>query len=120
MPVEIVFQELNNLPAGFVLDPERVKPWGTNHAVMMAKEVINEPFAVINADDYYGRESFKILADYLKTLEGKTNDYCMVGYRLCNTLSESGAVARGVCETNAEGCLTSVVERTDIEKSDGT
>ena len=119
VPVEIVFQELDNLPEGFTLDPERVKPWGTNHAVMMAKDVIKEPFAVINADDYYGRESFKILADYLMTLEGKENDYCMVGYRLCNTLSESGGVARGICETNEAGYLTSVVERTHIERING-
>lgn len=116
IPVEIVFQELDYLPEGFVLNPERVKPWGTNHAVMMAKDVIKEPFAVINADDFYGRESFKILADYLKSITGKQNDYCMVGYRLSNTLSESGAVARGICETNAEGFLTSVIERTHIER----
>ena len=77
----------------------------------MGKDVIKEPFAVINADDFYGRESFAILADYLKGLEGKKNEYCMVGYRVGNTLSESGSVARGVCETNAEKHLTSVVER---------
>ena len=119
IPVEVVFQELEYLPEGFVLNPERVKPWGTNHALMMAKEVINEPFAVINADDFYGRESFQILADYLTGLNGKENDYCMVGYRLSNTLSESGAVARGVCEKNADEFLTSVVERTHIERIDG-
>ena len=82
----------------------------------MGKDVIKEPFAVINADDFYGRESFAILADYLKGLEGKKNEYCMVGYRVGNTLSESGSVARGVCETNAEKHLTSVVERTQIER----
>ena len=119
IPVEVVFQELDNLPEGFTLNPERVKPWGTNHAVMMAKEVINEPFAVINADDFYGRESFQVLADYLKGLEGKENDYCMVGYRLANTLSESGSVARGICEKDADSFLTSVVERTCIERIDG-
>ena len=119
IPVEIVFQELDKLPEGFALNPERTKPWGTNHAVLMAKDVIKEPFAVINADDFYGRESFKVLADYLISLTGKSNDYCMIGYRLCNTLSESGAVARGVCETNAEEFLTSVVERTHIERIDG-
>ena len=85
----------------------------------MGKDVIKEPFAVINADDFYGRESFAILADYLKGLEGKKNEYCMVGYRVGNTLSESGSVARGVCETNAEKHLTSVVERTQIERRDG-
>ncbi len=114
IPVELVFQELDYLPEGFTLHPERVKPWGTNHAVLMGKDVINEPFAVINADDFYGKESYKILADYLKSLENKKNDYCMVGYRLGNTLSESGSVARGICETDADGYLTTVVERTYI------
>lgn len=119
IPVEIVFQELENLPEGFTLNPERVKPWGTNHAVLMGKDVIKEPFAVINADDFYGRESFQILADYLKTMTGKTNEYCMIGYRVGNTLSESGAVARGVSATDEEGYLTTVVERTHIERIDG-
>lgn len=119
IPVEVVFQELDYLPEGIVLNPERVKPWGTNHAVLMGKDVIKEPFAVINADDFYGKESYKILADYLTKLNGQMNDYCMVGYRLGNTLSESGAVARGVCETNEEGYLTGVVERTHIERVDG-
>jgi choline kinase len=114
IPVEIVFQELDNLPEGFELSPERVKPWGTNHAVMMGKEVIKEPFAVINADDFYGKESFRILAEYLTSLEGKQNDYCMIGYRIGNTLSESGSVARGICEKNENEFLTSVVERTYI------
>ncbi len=114
IPVEIVFQELDYLPEGVKLDPERVKPWGTNHAVLMGKDVIKEPFAVINADDFYGRESFKVLADYLSGLEGKTNDYCMIGYRIGNTLSESGSVARGVCEKDSNEYLTSVVERTHI------
>ena len=119
IPVEIVFQDLDNLPAGFTLDPAREKPWGTNHAVLMAKEVIREPFAVINADDFYGRESYAILADYLSKLNGQQNNYCMVGYRVGNTLSESGSVARGVCETNADGFLTGVVERTRVERIDG-
>ncbi len=114
IPVEIVFQELDYLPEGFRPDPERVKPWGTNHAVLMGKDVIKEPFAVINADDFYGRESFKILADYLSGLEGKQNDYCMIGYRIGNTLSESGSVARGICVKDGNECLTSVVERTYI------
>lgn len=119
LPVEVVYQELDNLPEGFKLDPERQKPWGTNHAVMMAKDVINEPFAVINADDFYGRESYEILAKQLIEMNGKENHYCMVGYRLNNTLSESGAVARGVCETDDKGYLKSVVERTHIERKDG-
>ena len=114
IPVELVFQELDNLPAGFGVPEGREKPWGTNHAVLMGKDVIREPFAVINADDYYGRESFKILADYLCSIEGTKGQYAMVGYRVSNTLSESGSVSRGVCETNAEGYLTRVTERTKI------
>lgn len=119
IPVEVVYQELHNLPQGFTVDPERVKPWGTNHAVMMGKDVIKEPFAVINADDFYGRESYEILAKQLMEMNGKENHYCMVGYRLSNTLSESGAVARGVCETDNDDYLKSVVERTHIERKDG-
>ena len=114
IPVELVFQDLDNLPAGFTVPEGREKPWGTNHAVLMGKDVIHEPFAVINADDYYGRESFQVLADYLKSIEGTEGKYAMVGYRVCNTLSESGSVARGVCETNEQGFLTKVTERTKI------
>jgi len=114
IPVELVFQELDKLPEGFQLNKERVKPWGTNHAVMMGKDVINEPFLVINADDFYGRESYMIAAEYLQSLENKKNHYFMVGYRIGNSLSESGSVARGICSTNTEGFLTSVVERTYI------
>ncbi len=119
IPCELVFQSINDLPEGFVCPAERVKPWGTNHAVLMGKDVIKEPFAVINADDFYGRESYAILADWLKGVEGQKNKYCMVGYRVANTLSENGTVARGVCETNEEKHLTSVVERTQIERRDG-
>lgn len=119
VPVEVVYQELDYLPEGFTLNPERVKPWGTNHAVLMGKDVIKEPFAVINADDFYGRESFEVLAGFLKDAGNKKNEYCMVGYRIGNTLSESGSVARGVCETDAQGYLTTVVERTQIERIDG-
>ncbi|MDH6354406.1 dTDP-glucose pyrophosphorylase [Dysgonomonas sp. PH5-45] len=118
IPVEVVFQELDSLPEGFTVHPDRVKPWGTNHAVLMGKDVIREPFAVINADDFYGRDGFATLAKFLTNLEGSKNHYCMVGYRLCNTLSESGYVSRGVCSTNTEGFLTSVVERTHIERKD--
>lgn len=119
IPVEVVFQELSDLPEGFTLNPEREKPWGTNHALMMAAKVIKEPFAIINADDFYGRESFKTLADFLISVAHDTDKYCMVGYRLGNTLSESGSVARGVCITNPNGYLTDVVERTHIERKDG-
>ncbi len=119
IPVELVFQEPNNLPEGFKVNPERVKPWGTNHAVMMGRDVIMEPFAVINADDFYGRESFKVLADFLSTLDNSKNKYCMVGYRIGNTLSESGTVARGVCETDENDNLTGVVERTQVKRVSG-
>jgi dTDP-glucose pyrophosphorylase len=114
IPVETVFQELDKLPAGFKLNEERVKPWGTNHAVLMGKKVIKEPFMVINADDFYGKESYSIICDYLQTTGNSENSYCMVGYRIGNTLSESGSVARGVCSTDSEGFLTSVVERTYV------
>ncbi|MFA6812480.1 MAG: nucleotidyltransferase [Bacteroidaceae bacterium] len=119
IPVELVFQALDDLPTGFKCPEGRKKPWGTNHALLMGKTVIKEPFAVINADDYYGRESFAILAEYLSKLDGKKNDYCMVGYRVGNTLSESGSVARGVCGMNDEEYLTTVVERTAIERING-
>lgn len=119
IPVELVFQELDYLPAGFSVPEGRVKPWGTNHAVLMGKDVIKEPFAIINADDFYGRDSFAVIARYLSGLDGKKNDYCMVGYRVGNTLSESGSVSRGICETNTRGELTTVVERTQIERRDG-
>jgi hypothetical protein len=116
---EIVFQEINKVPEGSNYSPEREKPWGTNHAVLMGKDVIHEPFAVINADDFYGHESFAILADFLRSVEGKKNEYCMVGYRVGNTLSESGAVSRGVCVVDENGHLQNVVERTHIEEKGG-
>ena len=119
IPTEIVFQEVENIPEGFSYDTTREKPWGTNHAVLMGQQVINEPFAVINSDDYYGTESFQILADYLKSIAGKNGDYCMVGYRIENTLSESGAVNRGVCSTDEQGYLTSIIEREKIEREGG-
>jgi len=114
LPVEIVFQEVDYLPEGFTCPADRAKPWGTNHAVLMGKDAIKEPFAVINADDFYGRESYVVLADWLSKMEGKKNEYCMIGYRVGNTLSESGSVARGVCSKDASGNLTTVVERTYI------
>lgn len=113
IPVEVVFQALDNLPEGFVCPEGRTKPWGTNHAVLMGKDVIKEPFAVINADDFYGRNSFEVIAKELSTPKNRKGDYCMVGFRVGNTMSESGSVARGVCE-NKDGFLTTVVERTAI------
>jgi hypothetical protein len=119
LPVEVVFQELDNLPEGFTVPQGREKPWGTNHAVLMGRNVIREPFAVINADDFYGRHSFAVLAGELKGMANSRDHYCMVGYRIGNTLSESGSVARGVCQTNEANYLTGVVERTAIERIDG-
>jgi len=117
---EICFQSVDKVPAGCTYNPERTKPWGTNHAVLMAKDLIKEPFAVINADDFYGKESYQVLADFLRSVEGKQGQYAMVGYRVCNTLSENGSVSRGVCQTDENGLLTDVVERTKIEKKNGT
>ncbi|GAA5578244.1 nucleotidyltransferase family protein [Porphyromonas gingivalis] len=120
IPVELVFQELDRLPEGFSCPEGREKPWGTNHAVLMGRDAIREPFAVINADDFYGRNGFEVLARKLMTLEGKQGEYCMVGYRVGNTLSESGGVSRGVCQVDEIHLLTGVVERTGIERTDGT
>ena len=118
--MEFVYQELDDLPEGYTVPEGREKPWGTNHAVMMARDVIHEPFAVINSDDFYGREGFQAIADFLRSVEGKKGEYALVGYYLKNTLSDFGSVSRGVCSTDAEGCLTSVVERTAIaRKNDG-
>lgn len=120
IPVEVVFQSIDKLPEGFTCPTERVKPWGTNHAVLMGKEVIREPFAVINADDFYGRDSFAVIGKFLSELpEGAKNTYCMVGFRVGNTLSESGTVARGICSTDENRHLTTVVERTEIMRMDG-
>jgi UTP-glucose-1-phosphate uridylyltransferase len=117
---DLVFQEIDSVPEGCTYTAEREKPWGTNHAVLMGKGAINEPFAVINADDFYGQESFAVLADFLRSVVGKKNEYCMVGYRVGNTLSESGAVSRGVCVVDENGLLQNVVERTHIEEKGGT
>lgn len=118
--VDFVFQELDYLPEGYTVPEGRVKPWGTNHAVMMGEPVIDGPFAVINADDFYGRSSYQAMGDYLRGVEGRRNEYCMVGFKVKNTLSENGSVSRGVCEVDAEGNLVSMVERTSIERKDGT
>ena len=121
IPTELVFQAIDNLPEGFTCPAERTKPWGTNHAVLMGKDVIKEPFAVINADDFYSRDAFAVMGKWLNELpEGSTGKYSMVGFRICNTLSENGTVARGVCGKNDAGMLTDVVERTEIMRVDGT
>lgn len=120
IPAELVFQSLDALPEGFTVPEGREKPWGTNHAVMMAKDVIKEPFCVINCDDFYNRDSFMVLGKFLAELpENAKNTYAMVGFRVGNTLSENGTVARGVCSTDESGLLTTVVERTEIMSVDG-
>ncbi|MBQ9073443.1 MAG: nucleotidyltransferase [Muribaculaceae bacterium] len=117
VPVEVVFQSTDALPEGFVCPADRSKPWGTNHAVLMGKDAIKEPFAVINADDFYGRDAFEVIAKELSRPRDRKGDYCMVGFRVGNTMTENGSVARGVCE-NKDGLLTSVVERTAISYND--
>lgn len=120
MKVEYAFQQLEELPAGFAVPEGRAKPWGTCHAVLAAKHLIHGPFAVINADDYYGPEAFQEIYDYLSThQDGEIYDYCMVSYLLKNTVSENGSVARGVCEANPDGTLAAVTERTCIETYPG-
>ena len=114
IPVEVVFQSTDKLPEGYTCPEERTKPWGTNHAVMMGADVINEPFAVINADDFYGRDAFAVIAADLMRERTRKGDYSMVGFRVGNTMSENGSVSRGVCSVNADGNLTKVVERTGI------
>lgn len=118
LAVDYVFQEPDAmLPAGFSLPLDRVKPWGTAHALLCCKNVVHEPFAAINADDFYGKRAFSVLYDYLSTAkDGAAADYSMVGYLAKNTLTEHGSVARGVCEVSAEGELLDIVERLKIFK----
>ncbi len=113
IPVEVVFQATDKLPEGYTCPADRTKPWGTNHAVLMGKDAISEPFAVINADDFYGRDAFEVMARELARPRDRKGDYCMVGFRVGNTMTENGSVARGVCATK-DGNLTDVVERTAI------
>ncbi|MBQ2758369.1 MAG: nucleotidyltransferase [Clostridia bacterium] len=111
--VEYAFQDINNLPEGYKVPEGRVKPWGTGHAVLSCDGMINGPFAVINADDYYGKEAFRLIYNELKNNDNE-NEFCMVGFKVENTLTENGFVARGVCQTNNDGYLTDIVERTKI------
>jgi len=114
--VDYVFQEITNLPEGVKVSDERQKPWGTSHAILVTREKIMEPFGVINADDYYGVDSFKILKDFLVNDKGIAN-YCIVGYKLGNTLSDHGHVNRGVCQVGDDGLLKNIVETRQIEKT---
>ncbi len=115
--IEFVEQELDLIPQGLELNPGRVKPWGTGHAVIVASNVINSPFAVINADDFYGRDSFRIISEYLSKCSGKRAHFSMVGFSTGNTLSESGSVSRGICTVNKDGYLESVEEHHNIKRN---
>lgn len=115
--VEYVFQEIENVPLAYQ-NIGRKKPWGTAHALLMAKDVVNENFAVINADDFYGRKAFKVMAEYLIKTDSNSYQFSMMGYLLKNTVSDYGFVSRGECQVDVDGYLTSVVERTHIEKID--
>lgn len=121
IPCDLCFQSIDAIPEGFTVPEGRQKPWGTNHAVMMGKDIIKEPFAVINCDDFYDRDSFMVMGKFLSELpEGSKGKYAMVGFRVDNTLSDSGTVSRGVCEYDENTHhLTSVVERTKIERHNG-
>ncbi len=120
MNVTYVYQELTDLPAGYQVPEGRVKPWGTGHAVMSCRHVVEGPFAVINADDYYGAQAFPLIYDYLTTHpDDEKYRYAMVGYQLGNTVTENGSVSRGICQMNRDGELISITERTRIEKRDG-
>lgn len=119
IPAELCFQALDDLPKGFSVPEGREKPWGTNHAVLMAKDIIKEPFCVINCDDFYNRDCFMVIGKFLSELpEGSKNRYAMVGFRVGNTLSENGTVARGICSKDADENLTTCVERTEIMRID--
>lgn len=121
MEIRYAYQELNKVPEGFTVPEGRTKPWGTSHAVLCARDQIGDaPFGVINADDYYGPEAFQRLYDFLvESKDSQPYEFCMIGYRLGNTVTDNGSVARGVCQTDGEGNLASIVERTRIEKYPG-
>ncbi len=114
--VEYAFQDVRDIPSGAVFPEGRTKPWGTCHAVLAARELIGEPFAVLNADDYYGKEAFSRIHDFLVSHDGET-EFCMAGFKLKNTLSDFGGVTRGICKTDADGRLTEIVETKNIVKT---
>ena len=118
-PLEFAFvtQELNKIPAGYEVSPDREKPWGTAHAVLMAKDVIKEPFLVINGDDYYGKDSFRIAGDWLRAHENTKGEYAIIGFKLENTLTECGGVSRGICTADENNMLTHVEEHSKIAKA---
>ncbi len=112
--VEYVFQEMDLLPSGYKKQEGRTKPWGTGHAVLCCKDIVKEPFAVINADDYYGKEAFRIIYNFLNSKEESSNLYCMAGFVLGNTLSDNGTVTRGICKADADGWLVDIIETSGI------
>ena len=116
--VKYAFQAMDDIPEGETVPAERKKPWGTGQAVLACRGIVNEPFAVINADDYYGKEAFTKIHDFLVNYTpDKPDDFCMAGFILKNTLSDNGGVTRGICKVNAEGFLTDIIETSDIEKT---
>ena len=121
MEIRYAYQELHKIPEGYTVPTDRTKPWGTSHAVLCAKDVIGDaPFAVINSDDYYGKSAYKVIYEFLCNAEDTDKyDYCMVGYELGKTVTDNGSVARGICETDENGNLTVINERTKIEKYEG-
>lgn len=121
MEIRYAYQELDKLPAGFSAPESRVKPWGTGHAILCAAEAVDgAPFAALNADDYYGKEAYRNIYHFLANAQDTDKyAYCMVAYNMGNTVTENGSVARGICQTDAEGFLTSVVERTQIAQYEG-
>jgi hypothetical protein len=120
--ISFVFQELENLPEGYEVPPDRVKPWGTGHAILMAEHEINTPFAVINADDFYGADAYRVIYDFLSKPRSNNiiEEYCLIDYLLKNTLSKSGSVARGICQVDSNGYLTDIIEHTNIYESGNT
>ena len=115
--IDYVIQGINTIPEGIKVHPDRKKPWGTAHAVLMAASKVREPFAVINADDFYGRGAYKQVANFLMSVQEESHaGFCLAGYRITRTLSEHGTVSRGICETDEDGFLTHIVERTKIKK----
>lgn len=117
--VEYAFQELDKLPEGFSLPEGRTKPWGTGHALLMAADLVKEPFAIINADDFYGADAYRVMGDYLSHLDNDSRDFALLGYSVKNTLSENGSVSRGVCALDAQGHMTKITERTKIFRQQG-
>jgi NDP-sugar pyrophosphorylase family protein len=114
--INYVFQSLENLPEGYSVPEGRTKPWGTAHAVLMTEAIINEPFAIVNADDYYGRSSFQLAYDHLCQMKNSVVSACLIGFELKNTLSQNGTVSRGICQVDHDGKLLEIIERTKIAK----